>query len=81
MLKIRLKRLGRKASPSYRIVVMDSRTKRNGRAIEEVGFYNPLTKETHLKLDRITARLATGAQPTDTVRNIFIKAKIFSPAS
>jgi small subunit ribosomal protein S16 len=76
MLKIRLKRFGRKASPSYRIVVMDSRTKRDGRAIEEVGFYNPLTKETHLKFDRISKRLETGAQPTDTVRNIFMKAKI-----
>jgi small subunit ribosomal protein S16 len=76
MLKIRLKRFGRKASPSYRIVVMDSRTKRDGRAIEEVGFYNPLTKETHLNFDRISKRLETGAQPTDTVRNIFMKAKI-----
>lgn len=76
MLKIRLKRFGRKAKPCYRIVVMDSRTKRDGRAIEEVGFYNPLTKETHLKLERIVSRLKTGAQPTETVRNIFTKAKI-----
>jgi len=77
MLKIRLKRFGRKSQPCYRIVVIDSRIKRDGRAIEEVGFYNPLTNETHLKFDRIIERLKTGAQPTDTVRNIFLKAKIF----
>ena len=77
MLKIRFKRFGRKAQPCYRIIVIDSREKRNGRAIEEVGFYNPLTDETHLKFNRIIERLKTGAQPTDTVRNIFLKAKVF----
>jgi small subunit ribosomal protein S16 len=77
MLKIRLKRFGRRAQPCYRIVVTDGRVKRDGRAIEEVGFYNPITNETHLKVDRIIERLKTGAQPTDTVRNIFLKAKIF----
>ena len=77
MLKIRLKRFGRKSQPCYRIIVTDSRVKRDGRAIEEVGFYNPITNETHLKFDRIIERLKTGAQPTDTVRNIFLKAKIF----
>jgi len=56
---------------------MDSRVKRDGKAIEELGFYNPLTKETHLKFQRIIYRLKQGAQPTDTVRNIFMKAKIF----
>ena len=49
MIKIRLKRYGRKQRPSYRIVAMDSRVKRDGKAIEELGFYNPLTDETHLK--------------------------------
>ena len=44
---------------------------------EEVGFYNPLTDETHLKFNRIVERLKTGAQPTETVRNIFLKAKVF----
>jgi small subunit ribosomal protein S16 len=77
MLKIRLKRFGRKAQPCYRIIITDSREKRDGRAIEEVGFYNPLTNETHLKFDRIIERLKTGAQPTDTVRNILLKAKVF----
>jgi small subunit ribosomal protein S16 len=77
MLKLRLKRYGRRKSPSYRIVAADSRIKRDGRALEELGFYNPLTKETHLKYNLIVERLKTGAQPTDTVRNILVKAKIF----
>ena len=77
MLKIRLKKFGRKRQPSYRIVIMDSRLKRDGRAIEEVGFYNPLTKETHLKFNQITSRLKDGAIPTDTVKNILTKAKVF----
>ena len=77
MLKLRLKKFGRKGQPSYRIVITDSRVKRDGKAIEELGFYNPLTDETHLKFDRIVSRLKDGAQPTDTVRNIFLKAKIF----
>ena len=56
------------------------RVKRDGKALEEVGFYNPLTDETHLKFNRIVERLKTGAQPTETVRNIFLKAKIFDIA-
>jgi small subunit ribosomal protein S16 len=56
---------------------MDSRTKRDGASIEELGFYNPMTDETHLKFERIKARLKDGAQPTETVHNIFVKAKIF----
>ena len=77
MIKLRLKKYGRKGQPSYRIVAMDSRTKRDGAAIEELGFYNPMTNETHLKSQNILARLKQGAQPTETVRNLFIKAKIF----
>lgn len=76
MLKLRLKLIGRRGQPCYRIIVTDSRVKRDGRAIEEVGFYNPITKETHLKLDRIISRLETGARPTDTVRNLLVKAKV-----
>jgi len=56
---------------------MDSRKKRDGRAIEELGFYNPMTDETHLKFQSIITRLKQGAQPTETVRNLFVKAKIF----
>ena len=77
MLKLRLKRYGRKKLACYRIVATDSRVKRDGKSVEELGFYNPLTDETHLKFNRIISRLKSGAQPTDTVRNIFVKAKIF----
>ena len=77
MIKLRLKKYGRKGQPCYRIVAMDSRTKRDGASIEELGFYNPMTDETHLKFERIQARLKDGAQPTETVHNIFVKAKIF----
>ena len=77
MIKLRLKKNGRKGQPCYRIVAMDSRTKRDGASIEELGFYNPMTDETHLKFERIKARLKDGAQPTETVHNIFVKAKIF----
>ena len=57
---------------------MNSRTKRDGRSIEELGFYNPMTDETHLKFQRIIASLKDGAQPTETVRNIFVKAKFLN---
>lgn len=77
MIKLRLKKYGRKGQPCYRIVAMDSRTKRDGASIEELGFYNPMTDETHLKFQSIITRLQQGAQPSETVRNIFIKAKIF----
>ena len=76
MIKIRLKKYGRKGQPCYRIVAMDSRVKRDGRSIEELGFFNPMTDETHLKFQRITARLSEGAQPSQTVKNIFTRAKI-----
>jgi small subunit ribosomal protein S16 len=76
MLKLRLKLIGRRGQPCYRIIVTDSRVKRDGRAIEEVGFYNPITKETHLKINRIVSRLEKGAQPTDTVRDLLVKAKV-----
>nr|YP_010338190.1 ribosomal protein S16 [Erythrolobus coxiae]UNJ17775.1 ribosomal protein S16 [Erythrolobus coxiae] len=77
MIKIRLKRYGRKKQPSYRLVVMNSRSRRDGRAIEELGFYNPITDATHLNVPRIMHRLSQGAQPTDTVKHILTKAKVF----
>jgi small subunit ribosomal protein S16 len=76
MLKLRLKKYGRKGKPSYRIVATDSRVKRDGKAIEELGFYNPFTKETYLKVNQIKSRIDTGAQPTDTVKDILKKAKL-----
>jgi len=67
VVKIRLKRLGYKKNPSYRIIVIDSRSKREGAPIEELGFYNPKSKEMKLNVERAKARLAQGAQATDTV--------------
>ena len=76
--KIRLKRMGAKKAPFYRIVVADSRSPRDGKFIEQLGTYNPLTNPAEIKIDKekTLERLATGAQPTDTVRNILSKAGI-----
>ena len=67
MVKIRLKRLGYKKNPSYRIVAIDSREKREGAPIEELGYNNPKTKEMKFNVERAKARLAQGAQASDTV--------------
>ena len=76
--KIRLKRMGQKKAPFYRIVVADSRSPRDGRFIEEIGTYNPLTKEKEFKVDAEKAKkwIANGAQPTDTVRDLLKKNNI-----
>ena len=76
MIKIRLKRFGRKKLASYRIVVIKSSARRDGKPIEEVGFYNPITKEIRLDKNIITKWLNCGAQPTLTVRNMLLKAQI-----
>ena len=73
MLKIRLKRLGKKKGPSYRIVLMDVKTKRDGKTIEEFGFYNPITKECFINIQRIKIREEQGAQLTETVKNLVMK--------
>ncbi|GGG21566.1 30S ribosomal protein S16 [Lysinibacillus alkalisoli] len=71
--KIRLKRMGAKKSPFYRIVVADARAPRDGRQIETVGTYNPLTQPATVKIDEEKALkwLTNGAKPSDTVRNLF----------
>lgn len=74
MLKIRLKRLGRKKQPSYRVVVIDSRKKRDGRAIEELGFYNPITKQIKINTLKIQERIDQGAQPTSIVKRLIKKS-------
>lgn len=74
--KIRLKRFGTKKRPYYRIVVIDSRAPRDGKTIEEVGFYHPIEveeKQISIKEDRIRAWLDNGAQPSDTVRKLLNK--------
>lgn len=76
--KIRLKRLGKKKSPFYRIVVADSRSPRDGRFIEEIGTYDPTRDPSEYRVNEELAKkwLANGAQPTDTVSRIFKKAGI-----
>ena len=77
MVKIRLRRMGAKKAPYYRIVVADSRSPRDGRFIEEIGTYDPLSESEKLKvdLDRAKYWIANGAQPTDTVRGLLKKAE------
>ena len=76
--KIRLRRMGAKKAPYYRIVVADSRYPRDGRFIEELGYYNPLTDPATIKINEEQAKkwIADGAQPTETVRSIFKKSGI-----
>lgn len=73
--KIRLRRMGAKKAPFYRVVVADSRYPRDGRFIEEIGTYNPLTDPATVKIDAELAKkwLGNGAQPTDTVRALLKK--------
>lgn len=74
--KIRLRRMGAKKAPFYRIVVADSRFPRDGRSLEEIGFYNPLTEPPELKVDADRAKywIGTGAQPSETVRALLKKS-------
>ncbi len=76
MVKIRLRRMGAKKKPFYRIVVADSRYPRDGRFIEELGTYNPLVQPAEVKVDaeRVQAWIKTGAQPTETVKSLLKKA-------
>jgi len=76
--KIRLRRMGAKKAPFYRIVVADSRYPRDGRCIDEVGYYNPLTDPVDLKVDveKVQKWIGNGAQPTDTVKSLLKKAGI-----
>lgn len=78
MVKIRLRRLGAKKSPFYRVVVADSRFARDGRFIEEIGTYDPTQEPSLVQIDVEKAKqwLANGAQPTDTVRVLLKKAEI-----
>ncbi len=78
MVKIRLKRMGAHKKPFYRVVVADSRAPRDGKFIEEIGYYNPLTDPADIKINDEKAKkwLDNGAQPTDTVRGLFKKTGI-----
>lgn len=76
--KIRLRRMGAKKAPFYRVVVADSRYPRDGRFIEEIGTYNPMTEPAEIKIDSDKAKkwISNGAQPTDTVKSILKKEGI-----
>ena len=78
MVKIRLRRMGAKKAPYYRIVVADSHFPRDGRFIEEIGTYNPLTEPAEIKVDaeRALSWIKNGAQPTDTVKNLLKRAGV-----
>lgn len=76
--KIRLRRMGMKKAPFYRVVVADERSPRDGRCIEEIGYYNPLTEPATISIDadKATKWLKNGAQPTDTVKALLKKSNI-----
>ena len=78
MVKIRLRRMGKKKAPFYRIVVADSRYPRDGRFIEEVGYYDPMKEPAVIKVDEEKAKewLAKGAQPTETVKSLLKKSGV-----
>ena len=76
MLKLRLKRIGRKRSPSYRLVIMENTFRRDGRSIDEVGYYNPITKESYFNEGKIVKWLNYGVQPTDTVFHLLKKSNL-----
>ena len=78
MVKIRLKRIGAKKAPAYRLVVADSRYPRNGKFIEEIGYYSPIAEPVQLSIDADKAKdwLSKGAQPTETVKALLKKSGI-----
>jgi small subunit ribosomal protein S16 len=76
MLKLRLKKIGRKRSPSYRLVIMENTFRRDGKPIDEVGYYNPITKQSYFDLNKIQKWLNYGVKPTDTVLNLLKKADV-----
>ena len=78
MVKMRLRRMGAKKQPFYRVIVADERSPRNGRFIEELGYYNPLTEPATIKIDADKAKewIKNGAQPTETVKVLLKKAGI-----
>jgi small subunit ribosomal protein S16 len=80
MVKIRLMRVGMKGAPSYRVVVADARSPRDGRIIENIGWYNPLTEPSTITIDAERAQhwLNVGAQPTESVRSLLRRAGIVS---
>jgi small subunit ribosomal protein S16 len=81
MIKLRLKRFGKKREASFRLVATNSTSRRDGRPLEELGYYNPRTKETRLDTEAIRVRLGQGAQPTDTVRSLLEKGGLIEKST
>lgn len=81
MLKLRLKRFGRKKVSCYRIVLMENKSRRDGASIKEVGFYHPIRNQIKLNTEEILILLKNGAQPTRTVFNLLVKANILKKKS
>ena len=81
MVKLRLKRVGAKKAPHYRIVAVDSRARRDGSPIEELGYYNPISKELKLDKEAVQKWIKNGAQPSETVANLIRKAEAAAVAS
>nr|YP_010490026.1 ribosomal protein S16 [Koenigia lichiangensis]UWM11154.1 ribosomal protein S16 [Koenigia campanulata var. fulvida]UWM11666.1 ribosomal protein S16 [Koenigia lichiangensis] len=79
MVKLRLKRCGRKQQAVYRIVAIDVRSRREGRDLRKVGFYDPIKNQTYLNVPAILYFLERGAQPTETVSDILTKAAVLNP--
>jgi len=78
MLKLRLKRIGRKRYPSYRLVIMENTCRRDGRPIDEVGYYDPIAKKYNFDIPKIQKWLSYGVKPTETVFHLLKKADIIS---
>ena len=78
MLKLRLKRTGRKRSPSYRLVILENDARRDGRPIEELGYYDPVNKLSQFNIDKIKKWLSYGAQPTEVVASLLRRAEIIT---
>ena len=76
MLKLRLKRIGRKRSPSYRLVIMENKSRRDGRPVDEVGYYDPISKKYKFDTDKIQKWLSYGVKPTETVFHLLKKAEV-----
>jgi len=82
VVKIRLKRIGAKQAPHYRVVVTDSRTRRDGKPIEEIGYYNPRSKEIRIDKEAVERWIRNGAQASETVQSLLRKAEVSAaPAS
>jgi small subunit ribosomal protein S16 len=78
MIKLRLKRFGKKNQSSFRLVAVNSTSRRDGKPLQELGFYNPTTKQSKLDADNIKKRISDGAQPTSTVKSLLLKAGLLT---